>query len=225
MIRSLLRLAAFLALTGTAAAQAIPTNPISRALQWPDIMAGNDIRAVCVPGAPERWRFVYNAIYSEQVRSYDIAGGTVETRVFDRLGVGYMTTFSLSEFIGGAVSAVPIAPEDLRRLVAVWEADLPKAVKPVGHLRADRFFWTSAGCRDGRFVVAAFNYPPDGSTPFNFPLELARFDRSGKPGNPPRATPDVGPLTGFIPSRHNSMDRDNARFLLRVTEDGIQFGY
>ena len=224
MIRPLLRFAALLALTGTAAAQAIPTNPISRIFQWPDIMAGNDIRAACVPGAPERWRFVYNAIHSEQVRSYDIVGGTVETRVFDRLGVGYMTTFSLSEFIGGAVSTVPIAPEDLRRLVAVWEADLPKAVKPVGHLRADRFFWTSAGCRDGRFVVAAFNYPPDGSTPFNFPLELARFDRSGKPGNPPRPMPDVGPLTGFTPNRHNSAD-DAARFLLRVTEDGIKFGY
>ncbi len=218
-------LAIFLADAGTASAQGIPGNPISRTLQWPDIMAGADIRAACGPGAPERWRFVYNAIYSEQVRSYDIVGGTVETRVFERLGIGYMTTFSLAEFIHGAVSAVPIAPEDLRRLVAVWEADLPKAVKPVGHLRADRFFWTSAGCRYGRFVVAAFNYPPDGSTPFNFPLELARFDRSGKPGNPPRPMPDVGALAGYIPSRHNSADRDMQRFLLRVTEDGITFGY
>jgi hypothetical protein len=224
MIRPLLRLAIFLALTGSAAAQGIANNPISRTFQWPDIMAGNDIRLACRAGAPERWRFVYNAIYSEQVRTYDIVGGMVETRVFNRLGIGYITTFSLADFMHGAASAVPISPEDLRRLIGAWETDLPKAVKPIGHLRADRFFWTSAGCRDGRFVVAAFNYPADGSTPFAFPLELARLDRSGLPGNPPRPMPDVGPLTGFIPSRHNRAD-DNVRFLLRVTEDGISFGY
>lgn len=223
MIRPLLRLAAFLALTGTAAAQGIPTNPIGRTFQWPDIMAGNDIRAACAPGAPERWRFVYNAIYSEQVRSYDIAESRLETRVFDRLGIGYMTTFSLSEFIHGAVSVVPIAPEDLRRLIAVWESDLPQAVAPVGHLRSDRFFWTTAGCRGGRFVAAAFNYPPDGSTPFAFVPELARFDRSGKPGNPPRPFRDVGPMADLTQTRHN---RDgNVRFLLRVDETGIKFGY
>jgi hypothetical protein len=204
-------------------AQAIASDPISRTFRWPDILAGNDIRRACGPGAPERWRFVYNAIYSEQVRSYDVGGGTVETRVFDRLGIGYMTTFSLAEFIQGALSIAPISPEELRRLAAAWETDLPKAVKPIGHLRADRFFWTSAGCRDGRFVFAAFAYPPDGSTPFAFPLELARFDRSGRPGNPPRAMPDVGPLAGFIPSRHDSAD-DATRFLLRVAENGIQFG-
>lgn len=225
MIRSILSpFIVLLAFAGTASAQGIPTNPIGRTLQWPGIMAGDDIRAACVPGAPERWRFVYNAIYSEQVRSYDIAGGMIETRVFDRLGIGYMTTFSLADFIRGATSAVPISPEDQRRLLAVWEADLPNAVKPGGHLRADRFFWTSAGCRDGRFVVAAFAYPPDASTPFGFPLELARFDRSGKPGNPPRAMPDVGPLTGFSRNRHNSAE-DTVLFLLKVTETGIQFGY
>lgn len=223
MIRPLLFLATFLGFIGPAVAQGIPTNPISRIFQWPDIMAGNDIRADCAPGAPERWRFIYNAIYSEQVRTYDIAGGMVETRVFDRLGIGHMTTFSLSEFFQGAVSAVPIATEDQRRLIAVWESDLPKAVKPVGHLRSDRFFWTTAGCRDGRFVVAAFNYPPDGSTPFDFVPELARFDRSGKPGNPPRQFRDTGPMTDFTQNRHN---RDgNARFLLRVDETGIKFGY
>jgi len=223
MIAYFLRLAVYLTLATPALAQ-VANDPITRTLRWPDIMAGTDIRRSCAPGAPERWRFVYNAIYSEQVRSYDIADGVVETRVFNRLGVGYLTTFSLAEFIQGAISTAPISPEDLRRLTAIWEADLPKAVKPGGHLRADRFFWTTAGCRDGRFVIAAFNYPPDGSTPFDFPLELARFDRSGKPGNPPRPMPDVGPLTGFIPNRHNSAD-DNVRFLLRVTENGIQFGY
>ena len=220
----LLRLAVLLALAVPAAAQSIPNDPVSRTVRWPDIMAGTDIKRACAPGAPERWRFVYNAIYSEQVRSYDIADGTVETRVFDRLGIGFMTTFSLAEFIQGALSTTPITPQELRRLIALWEIDLPKAVRPVGHLRADRFFWTTAGCRDGRFTFAAFSHPPDGSTPFIFPLEIARFDRSGKPVNPPRPTPDVGPMTGFIPNRHNSAD-DNARFLLRVTENGLQFGY
>jgi hypothetical protein len=211
------------ALLAGCTASGIAGDPVSRTFQWFDVMAGNDIRRACAPGAPERWRFVYNGIYSEQIRTYDIAGGTMETRIFVRPGFGYLGTPRPDELMNGARSAMSIAPEDLEHLVRVWESDLPNAVKPIGHLRSDRFFWTTAACRNGRFQVAAFTYPPDASAPFGFPQELFRFDRSGKAVNPPRPMRDVGALTDFIPSRHNS--DDNARFLLKVTPDGIEPGY
>ena len=223
MTRSLLRLLPLLVLAACTAAGVTGGDPLSRTFQWSDIMAGNDIRRACAQGSAERWRFVYNGIYSEQVRSYDIAEGQVEIRVFDRLGIGFVTTSSLEQFWRGARSTTPIAPEEMRRLVQAWESDLPNAVKPVGHLRSDRFFWTTTGCRGGRFVVAAFAYPPDASQPFAFAEELWRLDRSGKPINPPRPYRDAGTLADYTPSRHNSDDA--VRFLLRVTADGIQPGY
>jgi hypothetical protein len=220
MIRPLLLC---LALAGCAAS-GIAGDPITRMLQWPEVMAGNDIRRACGPGAPERWRFVYNGSYAEQVRVYEIEAGAVVARVFDRPNLALVGALEAQQVMRGIDSRVPITPEEMRRLVATWEGDLALAVRPVGHLRSDRFFWTTAACRDGRFTVAAFAYPADGASPFAFPEELARFDRTGRKVNPPRPVErDAGVLADYTPSRHGS---DRApRFLLRVTEGGIETGY
>ena len=47
-------------------------HPVTRKLTWFSHLGGRDIRNSCVTGAPDRYRFVYNGIYVEQVRSYDI---------------------------------------------------------------------------------------------------------------------------------------------------------
>ena len=225
MIRLIPRLAALLALAGCAAT-GIAGDPITRTFQWGDVMAGNDIRRSCGPGAPERLRFIYNGNYAEQVRVYEIEAVGLDTRIFDRPNLAHLGTLEFDQFMRGAAIRTPITQADLRQIVGVWESDLPRAVRPGDHLRSDRFFWTTAGCRDGRFVVAAFNYPADASTPFAFPGELARFDRSGRPFNPPRPIArDAGVLADFTPKRHDRSSADGARFLLKVTEDGIQQGY
>ena len=223
MIRFIPRLIAVLALAGCTAS-GIAGDPVTRTFQWGDVMAGNDIRRSCGAGAPERWRFIYTGVYAEQVRVYEIEAGGLDARVFERPNLAHLSTLQFDQFMRGATTRTPVTPEDLRRIVGAWEGDLPKAVHPGDHLRSDRFFWTTAACRDGRFVVAAFNYPADATSPFAFPLELARFDRTGRPVNPPRPIArDAGVLADFIPSRHGS--DDGARFLLKVTEDGIQQGF
>ncbi len=223
MISPMRRLVVLLALAGCTAT-GIADDPITRTFQWGDVMAGNDIRRSCGPGAPERWRFIYNGVYSEQVRVYEIDTGGLDARVFDRPNLAHFGRLAFDQFMHGAGNRTPITRDDLRRIVSVWESDLPKAVRPGDHLRSDRFFWTTAGCREGRFVVAAFNYPADASSPFAFPQELARFDRTGRPVNSPRPIArDAGVMADFMPSRHNN--DGTARFLLKVTEDGIQKGY
>ena len=46
--------------------------PIVRSFHWFDFVAADDIRAACVPGGRNRLRLIYNALWEEQVRAYDI---------------------------------------------------------------------------------------------------------------------------------------------------------
>src|SRR5687767_2994137 len=132
MPRALLSLLTCLALAGCAPA-GVAEDPVSRLFQWPQIMAGEDIRRDCTAGGGERWRVVYNGVYTEQVRVYDIAAGAVETRVFDRLN---LLDLDADRFFHGARSTVAIAPTDLRRFVEAVAGDLPRAAKPDEHLRS-----------------------------------------------------------------------------------------
>jgi hypothetical protein len=46
--------------------------PIVRSLNWFSYVASDDIRAACRPGARNRLRLVYNALWEEQVRTYEL---------------------------------------------------------------------------------------------------------------------------------------------------------
>ena len=47
-------------------------HPVVRKFTWFSYVGGEDIRAACRLGTRDRYRFVYNAVYEEQVRSYDL---------------------------------------------------------------------------------------------------------------------------------------------------------
>ena len=205
-------------------ANGVAEDPLTRRFQWPEIMAGNDIHRSCVPGAPEHWRFVYNGVYEEQVRVYEIEAGFLEARVFDRPNLAFIGSADVDQFMHGSRSRTEIGREDIERLSRAWESDMPKAARPGDILRSDRFFWTAATCREGRFTVAAFPYPSDGTSPFAFPEQLARFDRTDKLMNPPRAIErDVGARADFVPGPHSG--DTGMRFLLGITPEGIQPEY
>ena len=46
-------------------------NPIRRSFSWFSYLNADDLRSACTRGAPERYRIVYNAVWQEQVRTYD----------------------------------------------------------------------------------------------------------------------------------------------------------
>jgi hypothetical protein len=46
--------------------------PIVRSLNWFSYVASDDIRAACRPGGRDRLRLVYNALWEEQVRTYEL---------------------------------------------------------------------------------------------------------------------------------------------------------
>src|SRR6185312_8011996 len=60
---------------GTASAQRADRNvdmPVVRSLNWFGYVGGDDIRAACRPGGRSRVRLVYNALWEEQVRTYEV---------------------------------------------------------------------------------------------------------------------------------------------------------
>src|SRR5262249_31001219 len=47
-------------------------NPIRRNLGWYDFLDGGDLRKACAAGTSDRYRFVYNGRWREQVRVHEI---------------------------------------------------------------------------------------------------------------------------------------------------------
>ncbi|MCW5749761.1 MAG: hypothetical protein KIT81_01335 [Alphaproteobacteria bacterium] len=169
-------------------------NPVQRNFTWFSYVAAEDIRANCGPGAPERWRFVYNGIYGEQVRFYDItldprAGGSamMEARVKGRGDLLELDLFDPLRPWSG-----PFARRFLAE--AQW-LDLDRALGPDGigsrtrpgtRLRSDNFYWVAAACRAGQFYHRAWQQPEDDLNRLRFVPILLAYDPTGVPFNAPR---------------------------------------
>ncbi len=65
-------------ISGTVAACAPSADydkPIYRELTWFDYLNGNEIRSDCAPGTADWYRLIYNGVYIQQVRTYDVTAG------------------------------------------------------------------------------------------------------------------------------------------------------
>ena len=172
-------------------------NPVARKFSWFSYLSGDDIRAACKAGAPERIRLVYNAIYTEQVRSYDIAPSAEPGR-FDLTarvtGTADLSTVSTSFEAPDpfkpwrpAKSVTSLRPEDLVNLKLALEADGFFAPTRVGlELPSQNFYWVGATCIDGHFHFNAFLWPKDRIDNFTFPKMLFAWDFTDVPVAKPR---------------------------------------
>lgn len=199
LIRSLLGLIVF-GLAGCEPYSA-DDNPVIRNLTWSRYVGGEDIRRQCLDGGPDRWRFVFNGIYDEQVRSYDIeryvglsGDGHITARV---KGNGEIATFlpfqPFSPWRGqisdGYISAAALA--DIDR--AADTAGLQQITRPGTRLRSDNFYWVATVCRQGRFFIRAWQQPQDPLERLEFPTILLGHDHTGIPYNAPRQL-SLGPF-------------------------------
>jgi hypothetical protein len=199
--------------------------PIERKLSWFSYLGADDIRASCVPGAPDRYRLVYNGDYEKQVRTYDLvadgAGGALLTARASRpVDLSSFTVSDLSD-LGGpwrwAKSTMYLPPDafaDLRRRLdeSGFAAGAPEGLT----LYSAGFWWLAAGCEAARFHFAAWAYPDAGFRQLEFPERLLAFDGTGVAVNPPHVL--VGdPLT----ERGQPDERSEQRFALTVHADGI----
>ena len=225
-----MRAAAFVVLAATTlftacAAQGPSDSPVGRSLTYFSYLNGDDLRAKCVVGGPDTYRLVYNAVWREQVRLYDIVqdgdrvGATMETRVIP--GRANLLSVDLRDPVGpwrGTIASSRLTPADLGDLNAALAASGFDAPTPDGKfLRSDSFYWIVGACRNGQFHFNAWDAPSAAFDRLSFPSVLFRSDRSGVAPNPARHL-YLGPFEPDYGSASPS------KFQVQVGRDGLILG-
>jgi len=189
-------------------------NPVARKLTWFSYIKGEDLQSRCAPGAPDRYRFVYNAVYVEQVRTYDIEPSPlpghmrVTARVTDKPN---LTTIEIDPHdpdlfepwrAKRAEIDVPSAETDRLKHAVLADGLLTKAA-PNRAVSSIEFYWAVSACIDGQFHLNAWVWPDDDFNKASFPKMLLSWDMTGVEVNQPRKTdefevygamqPDKGP--------------------------------
>lgn len=193
----LVALAGSLLLTGACTYHGDAGNPIARSLSWYSYLNGDDIRQQCAAGAPERYRFVYNGIYTEQVRSYDLTTNAkgdnpvLQIQVLGERGqIGNIALDSPSGVLApwsGQSETVHLRTVDLQNLRNAMQAGgvfqpLTKRLE----LSSDAFYWVVTACSGGTIHFNAYLWPSPRFEQAAFPNLLFAWDPSGVPINPPR---------------------------------------
>ncbi|MCC7168086.1 MAG: hypothetical protein IT565_11015 [Rhodospirillales bacterium] len=196
-------------------------NPVVGKFSYFSMLNGDDIRERC--GAPEyeRYRLVYNGLYSEQVRIYELRRGPKD---------GHVLTFQISKPANLAegltlddmlkpwrpvTGRVGLDDGTYNRLVSQLEAGGFGKGAPKGlELASESFWWLAVGCRAGRVDFHAWRYPSPEYAALIFDKLLFGMDNSGVKVNPPRDS--VGMYAPQNPSASNEV-----RFNHKVGENGL----
>jgi hypothetical protein len=220
-LKTLGLMAALLALGACAAGDDIVNSPIQRKFQWFSYLEGGDFKAACTPGAAGRYRLVYNGIYTEQVRVYDL---NAETGVLDTHLILPMDLrdFSVSEVAGlldpwrGKPSSRLLSRDEVSSIVTALDQDGAFGPPAVGvELPSMGFFWTLASCHDGAYHFTGLAWPSAAWDQARFDDALQAVDPIATPVNPPRKTtlkrdPHAGQRYGI-----------ENEFIVKVGEDGL----
>ena len=202
-------------------------NPVARTATWFNYLAGEDVRASCRAGAPEYYRVVYNGIYGEQVRTYDVTEefsgdrGVMVARVFQGTVRITRNPFPGGSFAGERVRTVTSPAELVAIRRALERGGAFAWASEMLFLRSDTFYWTVASCAGGRFTFRAFKAPPQDLEKLPFATILLRLDETGAPFRRPRPT-EIDRLTNYgriseLPAQSNFIT-----FELQATPGGLK---
>lgn len=167
-------------------------NALVRKAHWFSYVEGDDIRATCAPGSPERVRAVYNGLWDQQLRMYEV--DSVRRLLVVRVTRDMAARrFSLDNPLGpwdAAEERVQLDDATWQRLGAAFAASGMYDPPPVGlELPARSYFWTAAYCYDGRYGFTAWKYPSPEFDRLTFDGVLFPLDPTGvavaKPGPVP----------------------------------------
>ncbi len=156
-------------------------DPIVRKFHWFSYVEGEDIRATCAPDTPDRYRLVYNGLYHEQLRLYDLDAlrRLLVSRVVGDAHLKDVDPKNLTAPWQAEETRVPLDEAAFAALVDRFAASGMFAPPPVGlELPAQSFFWTAAWCRDGRYGFTAWKYPSPAFAAITFAEPLFALDGS-----------------------------------------------
>jgi hypothetical protein len=202
-------------------------NPVTRKFQYFSYLGGDDIRDACVPGAPARYRLVYNGVYDEQVRAYELrrnapgSGATLETQVFGgggNLAAGFNPLDPTGPWRGTS-GRVQLDENTYLALIRAIEASGFGEPAPRGlSLPSWAFYWVVSACADGRFHFNAWLHPSERFDRIQFDSILFRVDGTNVAVNPPRR---LNAAEHRLASGADRNDPTVSTFEVRVGRDGL----
>jgi hypothetical protein len=178
---------AVLGLSACTTYQGPPSNPIERSLTWFSFVAGDDFRAECRSGGPDRYRFVYNAIYKVQIRAYELTptpnGAELSVRARGRSGI--VNRFNLNNPFGPwemLQSRAEIDNPTAAGIVDAFAAAVASSPPSAGQqFDSNEYYWIVASCSGGNFALNGFVDPKVDINALEFPKRLLAHDDSGVP--------------------------------------------
>ncbi len=204
-------------------------SPLAGRFTWVSYVSGDDIRRDCEAGSPERYRFVFNARFDEQRRTYEIlgvstGGGLLTARARGRATISEIrSTDFLAPWRWQTAEARLNAQEmeQLRSALAV--AGFPGRPEVGLQLNSKAFYWAVTGCVDGEFAFGGWQHPSDAFDALRFPEMLFARDQTGMAVNEPRRLTPIE-LGRVSQQGRRQRSGDLPRFLIAVREDGLRGG-
>ena len=175
-------------------------HPVIKKFTWFSYVASEDIRKKCNYTKSSQYRFVYNGVYNEQVRTYDISD-VGEGRYKIKINVTEEADVSSIAFHPDNIDLFrPWRPKTSVTHVSAKEIDvLTKTLTDIGffvslppsiNLPSISFYWVVSSCIDGKFQQNAYLWPEENFKKAEFPKLLSVWDFTDIPINPPRETAD-----------------------------------
>jgi hypothetical protein len=195
---------------------------LGQRLTFLSYLNGDDIRAVCEPGAPNRYRFVYVADYDRQARGYEVIptpeGALLRQQVDRGLLVNGIRLDRLFEAGAPTRAEARLTPAELDDLEQAMFASGVFAPPPVG-LRLDSrgFFWIVTGCYRGAYVLTGYRYPSERFEQIRFDEALFSHDRLDAPIRRPTPSDIPVPPTGCS----RQLREGGSCFSVEVGRDGL----
>jgi hypothetical protein len=202
-------------------------DPIQRRFQWFSFIGGEDIQDACHPGSVDRYRFVYNGRYSEQLRDYELVGdGAGGAYLTSRATGGYanLATVSLNDPLGPwrwQESRTQLNSAQFKLFIQALAADgFLQPPKTAGRrFSSNNFYWLVSGCHDGQFHFGAWIWPSDDFAALKFPALLLARDQTGMAFNQPYDAPG-----GETMGQPGVSLGANAPFNITIHDDGLGRG-
>lgn len=232
MPRLLSRLAFAAALCGSLALAACTyrgdlSTPGAQKLTWFSYLNGDDIRESCSAGGPDRYRLVNNAVYEEQLRSYELrldpgGGGYYSARA---QGVASLTRVSLSDPLAPwrwQTSETALTPAQAAAFKEALRESGFYGAPPVGtRFYSGFFYWWVVACEDGQMRYNAWEYGMPGYDDLRFPAWLYALDETGLAVNPPREIDLDKRLRDKTSGGREGDDDPSVNFEIEMGRDGM----
>lgn len=220
-VKSICCAALLLAVAGCTAVDGSSDNPVERKFQWFSFMEGGDFKATCAPGAPDRYRMIYNGIYTEHVRIYDLHAdtGALNARLIEPMDLSSFEVGSFSDLLNpwrGTPVSRALTTEQTASIVEALDADGAFGPPAVGvQLPSMGFFWTIAACHSGAYHFTGMAWPSEAWDSAQLPAALNAIDPIAKAVNPPRKT------TLSRDTRGGKGYDTRSEFIVEVGEQGL----